>query len=99
MSLSQDERKQFVEAASAMIGMKEKLELEKEKAAEILEGHPGRVPKSSDEVEPYMAIGRRLRDILVEIYRSHPALPAIRFRGHIFSLTVDKGQVLGLSMM
>jgi hypothetical protein len=97
--LTDQERAEFVEAASAFISKKEKMELRGEQLKEQLGRQPGRVAATPEEIEEYMAPGRRVQELLIHFTEKYgQSFAAIHFRGFTYSLMADKGRVVGTNI-
>lgn len=93
MSLSDEHRQAFINAASALFRQIEK--------AKFLDGQQGGeirfVPDGT--AKKALAINRELHDIFGRIYRNH-GVRAIRFRGSLFVLNVDdKKHITGMTVV
>lgn len=97
--LSSNEISEFRDAASAFLATRERLELMKVQVIELLGGPHGALQVPDEQVAQIMKLGKRLQTVLTEIMRHHSGLGGIRFRGCIFSLTMFKGQVLGIQIL
>lgn len=94
--LSIEERDEFAEAASAFLAKKEKLEFIQDKIATESQGQAESRQITHDEVAEFMGPGMRLRAVLVKLMEKYGRrVPAVRFRGHIFSLRTEGDRLLG----
>src|SRR5258708_6171228 len=89
-SLSIEERSALVEAASAFLATTERMELMRDQAVSQLGGRPGFVPMSAEKVEALLAPAKALMRGLAEVLGKHKDISAVRFRGHIFALNLQK---------
>jgi hypothetical protein len=98
-TLTPEEKSAFVDAAAALLAAQEPMELMNEQAAKNSGENLGTIQFPRVRVESVLEPGRKLLQVLKDIKTNHPTIQAFRFRGHIFSLTISHGQVVGMSTM
>jgi hypothetical protein len=97
--LTQGEKEAFLSAATSFFTEKEALAPLMEEKKQQLGNQPGRVPVPNEALAPVMAASQKLQEVMTNIGSAHPGLPAIRFRGYLFTLTQHKGQILGVHLI
>ena len=93
--LTEVERKNFVTAASAYIGSKERTELIAEQATQELGHRPSSIKVPDGVVEP----AKHLVETMGQLLRDRGVLPPLSFRGYLFSLNLNGSQVVGATIL
>jgi hypothetical protein len=98
-TLTPEEKSAFVDAAAALLAAQEPMESMKEQGSKNSGENLGTIQFPRMRVESVIEPGKKLLHLLKELKTNHPTIQAVRFRGHIFSLTILSGQVVGMSTM
>lgn len=97
--LSGEERAAFTEAASALIGSQERMEMTRKLVAQAVAANGQPAYMYADDSPNIKNVGDRMTHVLAAISRNHPWTPAFRFRGQLFLPKLTNGAVTGFQVV